>query len=63
MMEEEVSLLLFQTIEEIIEDLDGRENLKKFSERGLWMKQALAILMKGVSIQPHMQIHSAVHFP
>ena len=27
------------------------------------MKQALAILIMGVIIQPHMQIHSTVHCP
>ena len=39
MMEEEVSLLLFQTIEDIIENLDEREQWERFSEKGCgWRK-------------------------
>ena len=53
MKEEEVSLILFQTIEEITENLDERERWKIFLE-GLLMRKILAIFHEGVGIQPHM---------
>ena len=62
MMEEEVFLLLFQAIEDIIENIYERDQWEDFLKRVVDGANPSFVMM-GVSIQPHMQIHSVVLCP